>query len=226
MSVALISHSQNENNEEQDNFSITEYDNYCPTMGGDSIKIINGMPAQGFVKEMYDSINIKHKGYYQDGKIFTGYTNYYPNGQVERVFKPKSEVSGVLEVYYPDGTLLSRVEWVHGTSRKWQDYHPDGTLEFEEEFNKKLEYYEYMHFYFPGGKPFVKLDLIDKKSRTYSYTEYWENGNIKETGSKIHNRNSDDYPQDGKWLIYDENGKLILEETYVRGQLVEDKSYQ
>jgi antitoxin component YwqK of YwqJK toxin-antitoxin module len=207
-------------------YSVPQYDKLCTIMGGDSIRYQNGQKATGFFKDFYPSGRLKHKGYYDQGQIITVFTNYYENGQVERDFKSKTERRGTLEVFYKSGALLSRVEWIGGESLKWEDYYPYGQLEFAEEFNKGLDYYLYMRFYFETGKPQILFELTDEKARTYSYKEYYPNGQIKECGNKVQNEALNDYQLDGKWSYYDENGKLTLEEEYTHGQLINDKSYE
>jgi antitoxin component YwqK of YwqJK toxin-antitoxin module len=155
----------------------------------------------------------------------TVFTNYYENGQVERNFKTKSETRGLLEVFYPSGVVKSRVDWIKGQSQKWEDFYESGKLEFTEEFTRNLDHYLYMRFYYENGNPQTLFELINEKTRTYSYTEFYENGKIQGKGTKVHNKNIDDYQMDGLWQYFDENGKLTLEEEYVRGQLINDKKY-
>lgn len=206
--------------------SIKEYDKLVTIMGGDSVRLnTNGQKATGFFKDLYPSGRLKHKGYYDNGRIITMFTNYYENGQIERTFKSKTETKGTLEVFYPSGQLMSHVEWDNGESNLWQDYYPQGQTEFTEEFSRSGEYYLYMRFYFEDGKPQILFELIDEKQRLYSYKEFYPNGQVKECGQKMFNANLNDYPMEGKWSYYDENGKLTLEEEYTKGQLISDKKY-
>jgi antitoxin component YwqK of YwqJK toxin-antitoxin module len=206
--------------------SIPEYDSFCAIMGGDSVRLQNGQKATGLFKDNYPNGRLKHKGYYDNGRIVTVFTNYYESGQEERNFKAKTDKKGTLEVYYPDGKILSRVEWIDGQSLKWEDFYQSGQAEFAEEFSKNLDYYLYMRFWYEDGKPQVIFELTDEKSRMYSYKEYYPNGQIKESGNKMHNASLDDYQMDGLWQYFNEDGKLTLEETYTRGQLIDDKSYE
>jgi len=208
------------------NRSIPDYDNLCTIMGGDSVRMSNTQKATGYFKDNYPDGNIRHKGYYDQGKIVTVFTNYYENGQIERTFRAKTDKKGTLEVFYPTGAMLSHVEWVDGESLLWEDYYPQGQVEFSEEYNKGLEYYLYMRFYYEDGRPQILFELTDEKTRAYTYKEFYPNGQLKESGSKMYNEALNDYPMEGKWLYYDESGKLTLEEEYTHGQLINDKSYE
>jgi antitoxin component YwqK of YwqJK toxin-antitoxin module len=205
---------------------IPEYDNLCSIMGGDSVRLSRGQKVTGFFKDTYPSGKIKHKGYYENGMISTIFSNFYENGQMERCFKAKTDRKGTLEVYYFDGMLLSRVEWINGESRKWEDFYYSGQKEFEEEFDNSMDYYLYMRFYYEDGKPQVLFELLDEKERTYTYKEFYPNGQVKESGMKVQNASINDYQMDGTWKYYDENGKLTLEEEYTKGILINDKKYE
>ncbi len=206
--------------------SISKYDRYCPIMGGDTVRTYNGLRLTGYFKDAYPSGRVLHKGYYDDGKLVTMFTNYYETGQVERVFKAKSETRGTVEIFYPSGTYKSKGEYVKGEPIKWEDYYPDGKLEFTEEFSRNLEYHLYSKMYYENGKPQIIFEIFDEKNRKYNYAEYYENGQVKQKGQKIQNKSTGDYKEDGKWSYYDENGKLTLEEEYEKGFLMSDKKYK
>lgn len=205
--------------------AIYKYDKYCSIMGGDSVLVMRGMKFTGLYKDYYPDGKIKHKGYYDQGKITTIFTNYFENGRIERVFKAKGMNGGLLLTYYQDGALRSRVDYRDGESTKWEDFYPDGKTEFCEEFSGNMEYYLYMRFYYPDGKPQILFELIDKKTRTYSHKEFWPNGRVKEEGKKEQNRSLNDYMQEGIWYYYNEDGSLILEEEYSRGKLISDRKH-
>lgn len=227
MSISAVALAQTENDSvPEPDLSIPEYDNLCAIMGGDSVRLNRGMKVTGFIKDLYPSGKIRHKGYYENGQISTIFSNFYENGQMERCFKTKTDRKGTLEVYYPDGMLLSRVEWINGESRKWEDFYHSGQVEFEEEFNNGLDYYLYMRFFYEDGKPQVLFELLDEKTRTYSYKEFFPNGQVKESGIKVHNESINDYQMEGTWQFFNESGKLILEEEYTRGLLINDKRYE
>lgn len=220
--------SQNATKTESDSadISISKFDRYCPIMGGDTVRTYNGLRLTGYFKDNYPSGRVLHKGYYDDGKLVTMFTNYYESGQVERIFKAKSETRGTVEIYYPSGQFKSKGEYIKGEPIKWEDYYPDGKLEFTEEFSRNLEYHLYSKMYYENGKPQIIFEIFDEKNRKYNYAEYYESGQVKQKGQKIQNKSTGDYKEDGKWSYYDETGKLTLEEEYEKGFLISDKKYK
>ena len=206
-------------------FSISKYDRYCPIMGGDTLRVYRGIRLTGFIKDVYPNGRVLHKGFYDDGKLVTMFTNYYESGQIERVFKAKSETRGTIEVYYPNGQLKSKGDYIKGEPIKWEDFYPDGKPEFAEEFDRNLDYHLYSKMYYETGSAQIIFEIIDVKNRKYDYAEYYENGQVKQKGKKIQNKSTGDYKEDGKWQYYDEKGKLTLEEEYEKGFLISDKKY-
>jgi len=216
---------------ENDNDSTTEidesidfYDKYNPVFGGDSIRYRKGVKCMGQVKDFYPSGKLKHKGIYDKGKL-TIYKNYYENGQLERSFKVKGSLKHILELYYKDGKLKSKVDYFKKEELIWQDFFPDGKMEFYEEYDKSFDFYISLKFFYENGNPQNILELIEKKKRLYDSKEYYENGKIKEEGKIIHNIALNDYQKVGIWKIYDEIGKLIAEEEYVKGRVINDKKF-
>ncbi|HNW70610.1 MAG TPA: hypothetical protein PKI01_09425 [Bacteroidales bacterium] len=223
--IGFVSYSQDSITTDQsaENFEI--YNKLCPILGGDSVRFCNGIKCVGQVKDFYPDGKLKHKGYYDGGQLISMFDNYFENGNVERHFQAKSDTRGVIEEYYPNGKIKSKGEYINGEMLKWEDYYEDGHYEFAEEYDKGIEYHLYTRIYYEDGSPKILFELIDKKQRIYTYKEYYSNGNIKEDGTKIQNITNGDYKQDGIWKYYDESGKLILEEEYIRGMLNSEKKY-
>jgi antitoxin component YwqK of YwqJK toxin-antitoxin module len=67
------------------------------------------------------------------------------------------------------------------------------------------------------------MQLTDKKKKKYTYKEYFESGKTQTEGTMQYYDELDNFLQEGKWNVYDENGKLIAVQEYVRGQMVEEK---
>ena len=58
---------------------------------------------------------------------------------------------------------------------------------------------------------------------SYSHKDYHENGKVQAVGTMQYFEEIDNYMKEGNWNVYDETGKLISIEEYVRGQMVEEK---
>jgi len=205
-------------------FAIEKYDYYNILIGGDSIRTCGLKLCDGWVSDYYPSGALLHKGFYKAGRLSNIYSNYYENGVTERSFKIKDPVKSIMEVYYPNGKLQSRTHYYKGGAIKTEEFYPDGKPEFEEEMDKRFEYYIKFNFYYPDGSPHSIMELDPgkkKKQKVYSCRIYYPNGKISEEGKSILNRALNDYQRFGFWKIYDSSGKLLREDYYVKGALAD-----
>jgi len=206
--------------------TIDIYDKFNPFLGGDSIRWKEaGIKFTGQYEEYYKSGKIKHKGYYNNGQLTTIYKNYYDNGQLERSFKVTDTRSCQMETYYKNGVLESKTQYFKGQVLTEVDYYPTGKMEYSEENDKSFEFYISLYYYYDNGNPQSSLVLADKKNKMYDSKEYWKNGNVKEEGKMFFNKAINDYQKNGTWIIYDNTGKKVGEEDYVKGQLNEERKF-
>ncbi|HTB31112.1 MAG TPA: hypothetical protein VK808_03750 [Bacteroidia bacterium] len=202
-------------------YGIQYYDKYNPKLGGDSVrKYFDGHLCNGPIEDHYPEGQLLHKGYYTDGKL-TQYTNYYPDGQVERIFRPTSDRKDELKKYYKNTVVKSDVQYYEGNSTLWQDYYDNGQLSYVEEYDKKHERVLRRCSYYKDGKPlsvFVPLESKDPIIR-YSMKEYFPNGQLQNESESIYSKDSYDFFKDGDEKQYDERGNLVAESEYVGGKL-------
>lgn len=203
---------------------ILEYEKYNVFTGGDSIRLLKGRPYSGIMRDFHPNGVLKHKAYYLNGQITNGYENYFDNEQLERSFKVLNSSRAELVVYYKDGTIRSRVEYIKKEPIKWEDYYPNGNIEFIEEWDGKHEYYLKYNFYYMDGNPQSTLEIVDEKNRIYSSKEYYRNGQLKEEGMRQMNESTGDYERTGVWRFYDQNGVLTDTKTFHKGEELEPDS--
>lgn len=204
-------------------YGIQFYDKYNPMLDGDSArKFFDGTLCNNMIEDYYPDGKLLHKGFYTNGKL-TEYSNYYPDGEVERVFKPISDRKNELKKYYPNKVLKSDVIYYDGNSTLWQDYYDNGQLSYVEEYDKKHQRVLRRCFYFRDGKPQSVFVPIKSKSKDgtirYSLMEYFPNGQLKEESEAIYNQDSYDFLKDGDDKQYDAKGNLVAEYEYVGGRI-------
>ena len=211
------------NDNDNDNF-IDSYDCFNSVLNGDSVRYLNGIACQGWIKDHYPNGQLKHNGLYEKGKLIS-YKNYYENGQIERSFIKKDPKKSRLTIWYQDGHIRTEALFYFESPLKWTDYLENGSIESEEEYNNSLDFYLKSNYYFDNGKPYLIMELINKKRRIYSCKEYFPSGIVKEEGQKIQNRATGDYPRIGMWIIYNEKGKIIRKEQYEKGLLINETTF-
>lgn len=200
---------------------ITKYDAFCPILEGDSVRFCGKGPCTGWVKDYYPGTEkLIHEGGYEYGRIASSFTNYFLSGKIERSFVKKANGNYYsLQVFDSLGYSITNLEYNKTIIIKRQDYGRDGKIELDEIYDKKGKYFLSQKYYYPGGIPFSELILADSRRNIYTYKEYFMNGKLKLEGQKVRNPEVNDYFNHGKWLIYDDSGKLIREDTYLKGLL-------
>jgi antitoxin component YwqK of YwqJK toxin-antitoxin module len=192
-------------------------------MGGDSVRYNQkGYVAQGTWEDYYANGAVLHTGYYIEGQL-RSYKNFYPDGKTEREFKQLDYFHYQMTLYYSDGKVRSDITYYNGQEESTHEYYPNGNPEIAEEYAKKCEYLMFRTFYYENGKTQSDLQLADKKKKKYYLKEYFENGNLQTEGTMQYYPELDNYLKEGVWKVYDENGKHISTEEYVRGQMTEEK---
>jgi len=202
---------------------IDTYEKLNRLMGGDSVRNNpKGYAAQGWWEDYYKSGTIIHSGYYVDGMLTT-YKNFYENGQLEREFKSLDYFRYQMVLYWPNGKVRSDITYYQGAEEKTKEYYENGNPEFFEEYADKCDYMMYRQFYYENGNLQSDMQLSNKKKKIYTNKEFFENGKVQTEGSMQYYEEIDNYMKEGSWKVYDETGKLISIEEYVRGQMVEEK---
>jgi len=206
-------------NEDTVSNDVGEYEMLTPLLGGDSVRLANGRPVGGQIKDFYSDGTLKHKGFYSAGKLTSSYKNYYPNGVLERSFKAKGTSGCILELFYSNSKPRLHMEYSKGNIIEYIEYYPNGQKASHEKYNKKGEMYEFNRTYYPSGQ--IKMDMVltDSKRRIFTEKIYWSNGTIKQEGKKFFNKVISDYQKNGSWRLYMKDGKLLRTEEYYFGDL-------
>ena len=189
-------------------YGINIYEKLNFRLGGDSIRECKGYACKNWIRDYYTTGELLHNGFYVDGQL-QNYKNYFPNGQLERIFKVLDDIRSTMTVYYSDGTLKSRVKYKKQYAQVWEDFHKDGSPEFYEEYDRKIEHIVAQRFYYDNGNPKTTMELVNKKKLIYDKKEYHSNGQVKAEGQLVYNIDMLDYQKTGTWKEYDEQGNQV-----------------
>ena len=200
------------------------YDKMNIAIGDSTRHTPKGYAASDWIEDFYVSGQLLHKGFYIDGKLKV-YKNYWENGRLERNFRFTDFTKSQMTIYYPDGQLRSDIIYKEGAAQKTSEYYPNGKADFEEEFDKNIEYLIFRKSYYENGNPQSILELKNPKKKIYYQIDYYENGKVKEEGGIVLIPGSEDYRKDGIWKTYDETGKQTGEEEYAKGMLSSQKKF-
>jgi antitoxin component YwqK of YwqJK toxin-antitoxin module len=200
-------------------YGITVFDKMAPSIGGDSIRNDKkGYSAQGWMEDYYVSGKLLHKGFYVDGEL-RAFKNYYENDQIERAFRVIDFKHSEVIVYFPDGKLKSQIHYYNKAVQKEIDYFHNGNIDMVEESFGDNDYLIKRNSFFENGYAETIFELLDKKKKTYTHKDFYENGKLKEEGTLKFYKNRNDYLKEDEWKSYNDKGELKKTEQYQAGEL-------
>ena len=88
---------------------------------------------------------------------------------------------------------------------KWERYDNQGHLQYKGQFYHGVPR-DTFYYYYPD-QTIKSIAIHNNKGKTYA-TTYYENGNIASIGKFVNKQ------KDSTWNYYNEDGKLILKESY------------
>ncbi|MBL4623884.1 MAG: hypothetical protein JKY42_01900 [Flavobacteriales bacterium] len=186
----------------------------------DSIRNCKGYACNGLIRDYYVDSSIIHKGFYVDGQL-NNYTNYYPDGKLERSFKIIDDFRSVMILYYPNGIMKSKHKYNDIIPYYWEDFYTDGQQSYFMEMSNDLEYHLTKKHWSEEGALLGELILENKKKLIFQQNDYYHDGTQKVKGHLIYEQKLHSHTKHGRWMYYDETGKLTKTETYEHDRLAE-----
>ena len=194
-------------------YGITIYEPLNLYIHNDSTRTENGYSVNGWKEDHYDDGQLLHKGYYINGELKV-YKNYFPDGTLERNFKAIDNFRSKVAIYYPSGTIKSKVSYSHDFAMEWSDYFENEKIEYYEKYNKDKVSHETKVSYYNTGSVKDELILDNKKKKLYIFHEYHPNGNLKLKGHMKFDESNYDYFKYGTWYHYNEEGSEDKKDHY------------
>ena len=173
----------------------------------DSTRIEGGYAVNGWKEDHYNNGQLLHRGFYLDGQLKV-YKNYYPNGKLERSFKNYETYKSKEILNYPSGEIKKLSYYLNNFAIEKIHYNINGKIKYHVKFNEDLVSFEKEIKYYENGNKKKEQLLNNEKKKTYFFIEYFMDGSTKTKGQLKFNIDSKDYDKFGKWIYYDNNGKI------------------
>ena len=199
---------------------ISIYERLNFRLSSDSMRHFKGYPCNGLIKDYYVSGSVIHQGFYVDGQL-NDYTNYYPNGKIERTFKIIDDFKSVMTLFYSDGTVKSIHKFNDIAFYYWEDFYPNGQQSYLMEMSSDMEYPNAKKHWSQNGQLLGEIVIEDQKSLTFQQNDYHADGTPKIKGHLIYEQKLHSHTKHGKWEYYDKKGKLIKTEVYEHDNLLD-----
>ncbi len=202
---------------------LNAYEEMNSTLGGDSVRQCGGHPCIGWVEDHYPNGVLKHRGYYDAGRL-TVYKNYHPSGSVEREFKGIDAVKSVLRTWHANGNERTLTRYANGVAFEYQDHYVTGQLRYLEERHRSEPCFVRMELYDADGKP-VSLLRPGKGKLVFEQEEFHPGGALKCKGSARYDPVRMGTQRIGMWTYFSASGAKVLEEDYVDGKVHASRSF-
>ncbi|MEM5540723.1 DUF4375 domain-containing protein [Olleya sp. AS48] len=158
----------------------------------------------------------------EDGKefdmTFTGLCKtFYDNKKIKEEFQlEKGFINGEFKSFYDNGKPKEVIHYLNGEhTGEQKEFYDNGKLKYQvtKEPSKNIFIQEW---YYDNGNP-KKLEskLIEKNERIGEYKEWYENGQLSETGIY-----KSAYEREGDWLEFYENGNKKVEAEFINGKYI------
>lgn len=194
------------------------YERFNAAAGGDSSRACAGFPCTGWVEDKYADGTMKHRGYYDEGRLVI-YKNFHPNGSMEREFKRIDDIRSVERAWHANGQPRSETRFADGQLIYYQDHYVTGTVRYTEERQRNGGCFTRMELHAADGKPISSLRLTSKAKGLIEVKEYHPGGAIKCTGQARCDARNLETTRIGTWRYFNETGALVREEDYIDGKM-------
>lgn len=150
-------------------------------------------------------------------------SRWYPDGKVKMTYRCWGDSALEMD-YYHSGQLKKKLTMAKAIGPSMSpldqyEYYENGQIKYwpcpYDSINKFQQ-----TAYYPSGKIWFVHNLWDLQ-RVGPYKEWYENGNLKTEGQYVEpEKHGYRTIKTGRWIYYDENGKLVKEEWYEDDKLV------
>ena len=179
--------------------------------GSTPYRMCDGKRCEGLIVDTYESGQVKHVGFYENGYLNGEVIDYYENGQIETIRTcDKGRGVGIRKMYYESGQLSAEIYrpkgWNMREPQKTVGYFEDGSIEDIEEYSDDYRLL-YSCLLDEDKDTFSLCHPLDFENHIYEHVDYHDNGERKEVGIRQFIE-GEGWKDVGSWLFFDEEGKL------------------
>lgn len=179
----------------------------------DTLRYQNTSLAQGWLEDYYPSGELKHKGFYKNGKLLL-YKNYFVSGICSQALTSSDPLNHCIETFYPNGFLNEQKIYFNSQLKKCSEYFENGCVKSKTEFDRENKLIIYKKVWYSNGLLKSEMKLTDYLTKTYSEKNYYDNGLLREEGNLLISLDNKSYKKNGVWNTYDRTGRGLKTLTF------------
>ena len=149
---------------------------------------------------------------------FTGICKtFYDDKAVKEEFNlVKGVITGEFNSYYPNGVNKEKIDYLNGVQTgEREEFYDNSKLKYQGTVAPSKKHTVHKWFYENGNPKKLETKLIEKDERQGEYKEWYENGQLAESGTYISG-----YERDGEWLEFYEDGSKKVEAEFKNGEFI------
>jgi antitoxin component YwqK of YwqJK toxin-antitoxin module len=170
-----------------------------------------------YIKKNPNEICLDEEGKEFDMKFSGECKTFYSENAIKDIFYLENGiVSGEFKSFYQSGKIKEEIQYSKGEpTGERVEYYENGNKKYSIRKNPTLKQFEH-YWYYENGKP-KKLEhkLLDKDERIGVYKQWYDNGQLAETGNY-----ESAYKRDGIWLEFYKDGSKKLEAESKNGDFL------
>ncbi|RZJ43898.1 MAG: DUF4375 domain-containing protein, partial [Chryseobacterium sp.] len=170
-----------------------------------------------YIRNNPNEICLDEEGKEFDMKFSGECKTFYSENVVKEIFYLENGIiNGEFRSFYENGKLKEQIQYLKGNQTgELVEYHENGNKKYSIRKDTTLKQFEH-YWYYENGKP-KKLEhkLLDKDERIGEYKEWYDNGQLAETGVYV-----SAYERVGKWLEFHIDGSKKLEAEFQNGDFL------
>ena len=142
---------------------------------------------------------------------------FYDDKAVKEEFNLlKGVITGEFNSYYPNGVNKEKINYLNGVQTgEREEFYDNNQLKYQVTIAPSKKHTVHKWFYDNGKPKKLETKLIEKDERQGEYKEWYESGQIAESGTYISG-----YERDGEWLEFYEDGSKKVEAEFKNGKFV------
>jgi len=164
-----------------------------------------------YIRKNSNEICLDEEGKEFDMKYSGECITFYTDNSLKEVFNLENGIiNGEFKSFYESGKLKEKIQYTKGEQTGERvEYYENGNKKYSIRTDSTLKQFEH-YWYYENGKP-KKLEhkLLDKDERIGEYKEWYDNGQLAETGFYV-----SAHERDGKWLEFHKDGSNKLEAEF------------
>ena len=170
-----------------------------------------------YIRNNPNEIALDEDGKEFDTKFSGECKTYYTKHKVkETFFLQNGLINGEFKSYYENGNLNEAIQYLNGVQTGERiEFYESGGKKYSASKDIIKKQFEHFWYYENGKAKKLEHKQLDRDERKGEYKEWYENGQLSETGTYISN-----HERDGEWLEFYENGNRKVEAEFKSGHFL------